>query len=447
MNVNTLLYSTEAEQSVLGALMLNNEAWILIAERLVEFDFYHLAHQLLYRAIKSLSEEMHPCDPVTLSEWLQRANLFEKVGNGNYLARLLGSTPSAANVIAYANIVREKSVFRQISKIGLEMSEKAHDPGEMSSQEVLSLFEQKTLGIAEQREQKHFLAFDSLLSSSFKKILELSNNPNKLLGLETGFNNLDKITSGLQKSDLIIVAGRPSMGKTAFAINIGQHVAFNLQIPVAVFSLEMSAEQLMMRLYATGAKINLNHVRSGTFNDDESARFTSCLSAWEEQQPPLFIDESTLSLDVHILRARARRLKREQPNLGLIIIDYIQLMRGNGNTRNDEIGNVSQTLKALAKELNVPVIAISQLNRNVESRLDKRPQMSDLRDSGSLEQDADLIIFIYRDEVYNFDTAEKGVAEIIIAKQRNGPIDTVKLLFEKQHTLFKNGDFYYDDLE
>ncbi len=432
-------FSREAEQSVLGGLMLNNDAWLSIAEMMGETDFYQPEHQILFRAIKSLSEEGNPFDPVTLAEWLQKHNKFNEIGGSQYLGLLAGNTPSAANIIAYAKIVRDRSILRQLMSVGTKISESAFNTQGRSTAELLDNAEKMVFEISEigAKGKNSFVPIKNILSQTLERIEILSQKDGEITGIATGFTDFDHQTSGLQKSDLIIVAGRPAMGKTSFAMNIAQHVAIKKKLPVAVFSMEMSDEQLAMRLISSLSEVNLQNVRTGNIKDDDWDKITNAVSQLESA--PLFIDQ-TPALSPPELRTRVRRLTREQGQLGLVVIDYLQLMQVTGNKENrvNEVSEISRSMKSLAKEMNVPIVALSQLNRGLEQRTDKRPKMSDLRESGSLEQDADIIVFIYRDVVYNEDTAEPNKAEIIIAKQRNGPIGTVNLYFRGETTTFEN---------
>jgi replicative DNA helicase len=440
-------HSIEAEQSVLGGLLLDNQAWFNIGDRVGEHDFYRRDHQLIFSAIKALTENDKPCDIITLSEWLEMRNRLDSVGGLAYLGALAKNTPSAANITTYADIVRERSVLRQLVRVGTDIANSAFQTEGRSAEELLDEAEKQVFAIAEQGLRKGgFVAIKHLLASAVDRIDELFHKNNAITGLSTGFKDLDEKTSGLQKSDLVIIAGRPSMGKTSFAMNLAESAAIHTKVPVAVFSMEMPGEQLAMRLMSSLGHIDQHKVRTGKLEDDDWPRLTSAISMLAET--PLFIDD-TPALSPTDLRARARRLAREQGDLGLIVIDYLQLMQvpGNKENRATEVAEISRSLKALAKELNVPVIALSQLNRGLEQRPNKRPVMSDLRESGGLEQDADIIMFIYRDEVYNEDSEDKGTAEIIIAKQRNGPTGTVRLAFLGQYTRFENfagGDFYGD---
>jgi replicative DNA helicase len=438
-------HSIEAEQSVLGGLLLDNQAWFNIADRVGEHDFYRRDHQMIFSAIKALAETDKPCDIITLSEWLEQRNLLENVGGLAYLGALARNTPSAANISTYADIVRERSVLRQLVRVGTDIANSAFETQGRTPEELLDEAEKQVFAIAEQGLRKGgFVPIKNLLATAVDRIDELFHKDSPVTGLSTGFADLDDKTSGLQKSDLIIIAGRPSMGKTSFAMNLAENAAIHTKAPVAVFSMEMPGEQLAMRLMSSLGHIDQHKVRTGKLDDEDWPRLTSAISMLADT--PLFIDD-TPALSPTDLRARARRLAREQDGLGLIVIDYLQLMQvpGNKENRATEVAEISRSLKALAKELNVPVIALSQLNRSLEQRPNKRPVMSDLRESGGLEQDADIIMFIYRDEVYNEDSEDKGTAEIIIAKQRNGPTGTVRLAFLGQYTRFENfasGDFY-----
>lgn len=441
-------HSIEAEQSVLGSLMLDNESWEKTADLLVEHDFYRRDHQLIFRAIAELFEQSQPVDVITLAEYHDKRGELDKVGELAYLGMLARNTPSSANIIAYASIVRERSILRQLIAVGTAISNVAFNPEGKSSEEMLDLAEGQVFEIAEKGAKRSggFIQVKEVLSRVVDRIDTLFEQDSPITGLSTGFNDFDEQTSGMQPADLVIVAGRPSMGKTTFAMNLAEHAAIKSKVPVAVFSMEMPADALAMRMLSSLGQIDQHRLRTGRLNDDDWPRLTSAIALLNEA--PLFIDD-TPALTVTELRARARRLKREH-GLSMIVIDYIQLMQGSSRSSNEnratEISEISRSLKALAKELEVPVVALSQLNRSLEQRPNKRPIMSDLRESGAIEQDADLIVFIYRDEVYNEDSAEKGKAEIIISKQRNGPIGTVALTFQGKYTRFENFAFNnYDD--
>ena len=431
-------HSIEAEQSVLGGLMLDNAAWEKIADRVSEDDFYRRDHRLIFRAIAALAEKDSPYDVVTLSEWLEGQGELDGAGGLAYLGTLAKETPTAANITAYADIVRERSILRQLIRVGTDIADSAYHPEGEESKSLLELAEEKVFEIAEKgaRGRQGFVAIRDLLGEAIDTINELFERDEPVTGIPTGFDDYDDKTSGLNRSDLIIVAGRPSMGKTTFAMNMAENVAISAKQPVAVFSMEMSADQLAMRMMSSLGRINQQKVRTGKLEDEDWPRLTSAVAMLSEA--PIFVDD-TPALTPTDLRARARRLKREH-GLGLIVVDYLQLMRvpGLSENRTLEISEISRSLKALAKELDVPVVALSQLNRSLEQRQDKRPMMSDLRESGAIEQDADVIVFIYRDEVYKPDTPDKGTAEIIIGKQRNGPTGTVRLTFLGEFTQFAN---------
>ncbi|KPJ96259.1 MAG: replicative DNA helicase [Gammaproteobacteria bacterium SG8_15] len=430
--------SIEAEQAVLGGLMLDNEAWDKISDIVIEDDFYRRDHRLIFRAIAALADKGSPCDVVTLSEWLESNNHLEAAGGLAHLGALAKNTPSAANILAYAKIVRERSVLRQLIQVGHKISTSCYETEGRNSEELLDNAEKLVFKIAEQgaRGRREFTSIKDLLVKAVDRIDTLFQQDSPITGVPTGFADFDAMTSGLQSSDLVIVAGRPSMGKTTFAMNIAEHAAVKMQVPVAVFSMEMPGEQLAMRMLSSLGRIDQHRVRTGKLDDDDWPRLTHAVGQLAEA--PMFIDD-TPALTPTDLRSRARRLMREH-GLGLIVIDYLQLMqvRGGSENRTNEISEISRSLKALAKELNVPIIALSQLNRSLEQRPNKRPVMSDLRESGAIEQDADVITFIYRDEVYNEDSPDKGIAEIIIGKQRNGPIGTARLTFIGQYTRFEN---------
>jgi replicative DNA helicase len=442
-------HSVEAEQSVLGGLMLDNSAWEQVSDLLVEQDFYRHDHQLIFRGIAELMEQANPVDVITLAEWHNQRGELDKVGELAYLGALARNTPSAANIKAYASIVRERSILRQLIQIGNNIANMAFTPEGRNSEEMLDTAERRVFEIAEKGAKRGggFIQVKDVLSNVVDKIDTLFEQDSGITGLPTGFIDFDDQTSGLQPADLVIIAGRPSMGKTTFAMNIAENAAIHSKQPVAVFSMEMPADSLAMRMLSSLGRIDQHRLRTGRLNDDDWPRLTSAIALLNEA--PLFIDD-TGGLTPSELRARARRLKREH-GLSLIIVDYLQLMSGSANgrqaeNRTNEISEISRSLKALAKELNVPVIALSQLNRSLEQRPNKRPVMSDLRESGAIEQDADIIVFIYRDEVYNEDSAEKGKAEIIISKQRNGPIGTVALTFQGKYTRFENfAPAYYQD--
>ncbi len=431
--------SIQAEQSVLGGLMLDNQTWDSVADKVTEDDFYRRDHRLIFRTIAQLAEKQDPFDVITLSEALESTGELQDAGGLAYLGTLVKDTPSAANIVAYANIVRDRSVLRQLIHVGTEISDSAFSTEGRETADLLENAERRVFEIAEQRQrgQGGFSSIKSLLAKAVDKIEMLYEQEGDITGASTGFTDLDEKTSGLQPSDLIIVAGRPSMGKTTIAMNMAENVALKSGMPVAVFSMEMPGEALAMRMMSSLGRIDQHKVRTGKLDDDDWPRLTSAINLLAETK--LFIDD-TPALTPTEVRSRARRLTREHGQLGLIVLDYLQLMQSpsSGDNRVQQISDISRGLKALAKELNVPVIALSQLNRNLEQRPNKRPVMSDLRESGAIEQDADLIIFVYRDEVYNEDSPDKGIAEVIIGKQRNGPLGTVRLTFLGQYTRFEN---------
>ncbi|SPE24425.1 replicative DNA helicase [Burkholderiales bacterium] len=439
--VRTPPHSVEAEQSVLGGLLLDNSAWDRIADRLVGEDFYRHDHRLIFQHISRLIEQSRPADAITVYEALQTSGKAGDAGGLVYLNSLAQNTPSAANIRRYAEIVRERAVLRRLVGVGEEVAAAALNPQGRDAKQILDEAETKVFQIAEQgaRDRGGFVKLEPLLTRVVERIQELFEraSPSDVTGVPSGFTDLDAKTAGFQEGDLIIIAGRPSMGKTALALNIGQHVAIDMGMPVAVFSMEMGAEQLAMRLLGSVGRIDAHRLRTGRLTDEDWPRLSEAMERMHAA--PLHIDE-TPGLNALELRARSRRLAREYGKLGLIIVDYLQLMSASsmGENRATEISEISRSLKGLAKELKVPVIALSQLNRTVEQRTDKRPVMSDLRESGAIEQDADVILFIYRDEVYNPDSPDKGIAEIILGKQRNGPIGRVQLRFGGEHTRFDN---------
>ncbi|MCU0833723.1 MAG: replicative DNA helicase [Chromatiaceae bacterium] len=432
-------HNLQAEQALLGGLMLDNQTWDSVADKVGEGDFYRREHRLIFGAVRRLAETEQPFDVVTLAESLERAGTLEDAGGLAYLGAIAHDTPSAANVTAYARIVREHSVLRQLVSVGTEIADIAYQSEGRPAAELLDEAERRVFEIAEQESRGGggFQPIRGLLGKAVERIELLYQRGEPITGLPSGFSDFDLMTSGLQPSDLIIIAGRPSMGKTTFAMNIAENVALETRQPVAVFSMEMPGDALAMRMMSSLGRIDQHRVRTGKLEDDEWPRLTSAVNMLAAA--PMFIDD-TPALSPTEVRARARRLKREHGGLGLIVLDYLQLMQvpGNNENRATEISAISRSLKALAKELAVPVVALSQLNRNLEQRPNKRPVMSDLRESGSIEQDADLVVFIYRDEVYHEDSKDKGIAEIIIGKQRNGPIGTVRLTFLGKYTKFEN---------
>ena len=433
--------SIEAEQSVLGGLLLDNGAWDRIADILTADDFYRYDHRIIFQSIVKLINASRPADVVTVFESLESMSRADEVGGLPYLNALAQNTPSAANIRRYAEIVRDRGVLRKLITVADEISGSAFNPQGKDVKQMLDEAESKILSIAEEgaRTTQGFQEIQPLLKQVVERIDELyhRDNHSDITGVPTGFADLDKMTSGLQPGDLIIVAGRPSMGKTAFSINIGEHVAIESGLPVAVFSMEMGGSQLAMRMLGSVGRLDQHRLRTGKLNDEDWPRLTHAIQKMNDAQ--LFIDE-TPALSSIELRARARRLSRQCGKLGLIVIDYLQLMSANssGENRATEISEISRNLKGLAKELQCPVIALSQLNRSLEQRPNKRPVMSDLRESGAIEQDADVILFIYRDQVYNPDSPDKGTAEIIIGKQRNGPIGSIRLTFLGEYTKFEN---------
>ena len=435
-------HSIEAEQSVLGGLLLDNSAWDRASDILNESDFYRLEHQLIFLAIQKLVNASKPADVITVYEQLQMMGKGDDVGGLAYLNALAQSVPSAANIRRYAEIVRERAVLRKLVSASDEIATNAFNPQGRTVSDILDEAEAKIMKIGEEgsRNKQGFHAMDGLVVDLLDRVQELADNgAEDVTGVRTGFIDMDRMTAGLQKGDLIILAARPSMGKTAFALNIGENVAVNEGLPVAVFSMEMGASQLALRMVGSIGRINQQNLRTGRLSDDEWSRLSETVEKLRSAN--VFIDE-TPGLSPNELRARARRLARQfGGTLGLIIVDYLQLMSGSGGNEENRatvIGEISRGLKALAKELQCPVIALSQLNRSVETRPDKRPMMSDLRESGAIEQDADVIMFIYRDEYYNKESKIPGTAEIIIGKQRNGPVGSVHLAFLKANTRFEN---------
>jgi len=435
-------HSIEAEQSVLGGLLLDNGAWDRAGDLLTDSDFYRYEHRTIYAAIGALINASKPADVITVFEQLQSLGKAEECGGLAYLNALAQSVPSAANLRRYAEIVRERAILRKLIAASDEIATKAFNPQGTPVSQILDEAEGTIFKIGEEgsRQKQGFQSMDKLVVDLIDRVTELyENGAEEVTGVRSGFYDLDRMTAGLQPGDLIILAARPSMGKTAFALNIAEHVAVQEGLPVVVFSMEMGASQLALRLVGSLGRIDQQHLRTGKLADDEWGRLTEAVDRLGKAS--IFIDE-TPALNPSELRARARRQARQCGRLGLIVIDYLQLMSGSGSSSEENratvIGEISRGLKALAKELACPVVALSQLNRSVETRTDKRPMMSDLRESGAIEQDADVIMFIYRDEYYNKDSKEPGVAEIIIAKQRNGPVGTVKLAFQRMHTKFEN---------
>ncbi|WP_341270483.1 replicative DNA helicase [Morganella morganii] len=443
-------HSLEAEQSVLGGLMLDNERWDNVSERVTGEDFFSRPHRTIFSQMQRLLEQGRPIDLITLSEALETGGELENVGGFAYLAELSKNTPSAANINAYADIVRERAVIRDMISVANEIADAGYDPQGRSSEDLLDLAESRVFQIAENRANKDEgpKGIEAILEETVEKIEKLYAQPHDgVTRVSSGYQDLDKKTAGLQPSDLIIVAARPSMGKTTFAMNLCENAAMTEEKPVLIFSLEMPGNQIMMRMLASLSRVDQTRIRTGQLDDEDWARISSTMGILLEKRN-MYIDDSS-GLTPTEVRSRARRIFREHGGLSLIMIDYLQLMRvpSLSDNRTLEIAEISRSLKALAKELQVPVVALSQLNRSLEQRADKRPVNSDLRESGSIEQDADLIMFIYRDEVYHESSDLKGVAEIIIGKQRNGPIGTVRLTFNGQWSRFDNyaGPSYDDE--
>jgi replicative DNA helicase len=434
-------HSQEAESSVLGGLLLDNNSWDKVADLLVEADFYRYEHRLVFASITSLVNTNRPADVITVFEQMQSQGKAEEVGGLAYLNSLAQYVPSSANIRRYAEIVRERSILRKLVSVSDEIATSALNTNGRPVTNILDEAEQKIFSIGEEgsRMRQGFQSMDKLVVQLLDRVEEMSQNPNDITGVPTGFFDLDRMTSGMQAGDLIVLAARPSMGKTALAINIAEHVALQEDLPVAVFSMEMGASQLAIRIVGSIGRIDQGRLRTGKLIDDEWPRLSDAIERLKTVS--LSIDE-TPGLTTSELRASARRLARSCGKLGLVVVDYLQLMSGSGGgdgeNRATELGEISRGLKMLAKELQCPVIALSQLNRGVEQRTDKRPMMSDLRESGAIEQDADVIMFIYRDDYYNKDSKDPGVAEIIIAKQRNGPTGMVKLTFLKPITKFES---------
>lgn len=431
-------HSTDAEQSVLGGLMLDNRAFDQVIDRLREPDFYRHEHRLIFRAIFRLIEQNKPADVLTISDVLRESNELEQIGGDVYLFELANNTPSAANITAYADIVRERAILRQLIAAGNDIANDAFNAQGRSVIELLDSAERSVFSISEQGSRGEGpVNIKDFLAKTMDRIDTLFHSNTPITGTPTGYQDFDEMTSGLQASDLVIIAGRPSMGKTTFAMNIAENVAIKSRSPVLIFSMEMPGESIVMRLLSSLCRIDQLRIRTGKLADEDWPRISSTVSMLSEA--PLFIDD-TPGLSPAEMRARARRLTKEHGQIGLIVVDYLQLMQvpGHNENRTAEISEISRSLKNLAKELKVPVVALSQLNRGLEQRADKRPVMSDLRESGAIEQDADLIVFIYRDEVYNENSNDKGTAEIIVAKQRNGPIGKIRLTFMGQYTCFEN---------
>ena len=423
---------------MLGGVMLDERAWDRIADIVVGGDFYRPDHRLIFAAMGELVERTQPLDALTVGDHLQRQGKLDDAGGRAYLARLVGSTPGATNIRSYASIVREHAMLRQLIEVGGDIAASAYDTEGRQVAELVDLAEQRVFKIAEggQRRGSGFIALKDIVEPSIDRLDALSNSEDGITGVATGFEDLDKRTAGLQAGDLVVIAGRPSMGKTTLALNIAENAAIGHELPIGIFSMEMPKEQVTLRMIGSIGRVDQSHLRSGRLTEEDWTRINSAVSMMSNA--PIFVDDAP-GLTPTEVRARSRRLKREH-GLGLIVVDYLQLMQVSGSTENraTEISEISRSLKSLARELSVPVVALSQLNRSVEQRNDKRPVMSDLRESGAIEQDADVIIFIYREEVYDSETLKKGVADIIIAKQRNGPIGMFPLTFKGEFTRFEN---------
>jgi replicative DNA helicase len=431
-------YSMEAEQSVLGGLMIANDSWDAVVDMLSDSDFYRPEHRMIYRQMMKLIDAGQPIDVVTLAESLSTMGELNEAGGFGYLAELAKNTPSAANIRAYAKAVRERATLRSMIAVAGNIADSAYNPEGRSAEDLLDEAERNIMQISESRPKMTGPeAINPLLKKAVDRIDELFHSGDSITGLATGFMDLDQRTSGLQKADLVILAARPSMGKTAFAINIAEHATLNQNKPVVVFSMEMPADQIVIRMLSSIGRIDQTRIRNGKLEEEDWPRLSAAVSKLKSR--PLFIDD-TPALTPTEIRSRLRRIMREHGDIALVMVDYLQLMQVGGKSegRTAEISEISRSLKSIAKEFSCPVLALSQLSRAVESRPNKRPVNSDLRESGAIEQDADLIMFIYRDEYYNEDSPEKGVAEIIIGKQRNGPIGTVRLAFRGQHTRFDN---------
>ena len=450
-NIKLPPHSIEAEQAVLGSLMLDNQRWDVVAEMITDRDFYSRHHQLIFSEMHTLVSRATPIDLITLSESLESKDLLNDVGGFAYLAELSKNTPSAINVVAYTDIIRQQAILRELISASNEIADNCYSTEGRDSSEILDLAESKIFQIAESRTKQGEgpKNITDVLEATVAKIEELFQRPHDgVTGVSTGFLDLDKKTAGLQRSDLIIIAARPSMGKTTFAMNLCENAAMMQEKPVLIFSLEMPSEQIMMRMLASLSRVDQTRIRTGQLQDDDWARISSSMGLLLEKKN-IYIDDSS-GLTPMELRSRARRIYREHKGLSMIMVDYLQLMRvpNISENRTLEIAEISRSLKALAKELQIPVVALSQLNRSLEQRADKRPVNSDLRESGSIEQDADVIMFIYRDEVYNEASEHKGIAEIILGKQRNGPIGKVRLKFQGQFSRFDNyadASKYLDD--
>jgi replicative DNA helicase len=431
-------HSVEAEQAVLGGLMIDNTEWDTVADAVLSVDFYRAEHQLIFQTMTQQSEARSPIDVVTLVEALDSLNELENAGGLDYLSELAGNARGTANIHAYTDIIRERAILRRLISVANNIADTGYNTGGKKAAEILNGAEQQVFNIRDERPKDQGpVPINPLLTKAVDRVDELAGLDGSLTGLASGYQDLDEMTSGWQKSDLVIVAGRPSMGKTAFAMNLVENAVLTGEQPVLVFSLEMPSESLIFRLLSSIGRINQTKLRTGQLTEEDWPGFNNAVAKLKDR--PLFIDDSA-SVSPMEMRARARRIVREHGQLGMIVVDYLQLMqiKGTNENRVNEISEISRSLKLLAREFECPVIALSQLNRGLEQRPNKRPQMSDLRESGAIEQDADLITFIYRDEVYNEDSPDKGMAEIIIGKHRNGPIGTVRLSFLGQFTRFES---------
>jgi replicative DNA helicase len=431
-------HSVEAEQAVLGGLMIDNTEWDTVADTVLSVDFYRAEHQLIFQTMTQQSEARSPIDVVTLVEALDSLNELENAGGLDYLSELAGNARGTANIHAYTDIIRERAILRRLISVANNIADTGYNTGGKKAAEILNGAEQQVFNIRDERPKDQGpVPINPLLTKAVDRVDELAGLDGSLTGLASGYQDLDEMTSGWQKSDLVIVAGRPSMGKTAFAMNLVENAVLTGEQPVLVFSLEMPSESLIFRLLSSIGRINQTKLRTGQLTEEDWPGFNNAVAKLKDR--PLFIDDSA-SVSPMEMRARARRIVREHGQLGMIVVDYLQLMqiKGTNENRVNEISEISRSLKLLAREFECPVIALSQLNRGLEQRPNKRPQMSDLRESGAIEQDADLITFIYRDEVYNEDSPDKGMAEIIIGKHRNGPIGTVRLSFLGQFTRFES---------
>ena len=431
-------HSEDAELSLLGGVMLDERAWDRIADVVAGEDFYRPDHRLIFGAMGELVERNQPLDAVTVGDHLQRQGKLDDAGGRAYLARLVGNTPGATNIRRYASIVREHAMLRQLIEVGGDIAASGYDTEGRPVAELVDLAEKRVFEIAEggQRRGSGFIALKDIVEPSIDRLDALSNSESGITGVATGFDDLDTRTAGLQAGDLVVIAGRPSMGKTTLALNIAENAAIGHKLAIGIFSMEMPKEQVTLRMIGSIGRVDQSHLRSGRLTEEDWTRINSAVSMMSNA--PIFVDDAP-GLTPTEVRARSRRLKREH-GLALIVVDYLQLMQVSGSTENraTEISEISRSLKSLARELNIPVVALSQLNRSVEQRNDKRPVMSDLRESGAIEQDADVIIFIYREEVYDSETLKKGVADIIIGKQRNGPIGMFPLTFKGEFTRFEN---------